>query len=282
MSIFSYLGVKQKLIKHLHPMPTKQFEHFSQELFKILLSPLGEVRTNFEAVGEPQFISVFFVPSNQSQTYLELEGRSQQSQTLNDEFSQGLLGSALSGFGRVYTNYEIPVEPICVDIWFSPSKNSAINYELGIVSKIAKTNCVIVPFEDEPTTEDIYDSFNKLFRLQNDIRRVIKLEQKHISDDELENMMPRLWIICPSVSKEILDGFTINRNESWPEGVYFAARSFLTTVIAINELPNTPETLWLRILGEGEIQKLAVNQVISLSQEHPHRDSILELLAKSK
>jgi hypothetical protein len=46
--------------------------------------------------------------------------------------------------------------------------------------------------------------------------------------------------------------------------------------VAINQLPCTEETLWLRLLGKGEIQKRA------FEPKDPRRSTILKLLANWK
>lgn len=46
----------------------------------------------------------------------------------------------------------------------------------------------------------------------------------------------------------------------------------------IDQLPETEETLWLRILGRGETQARAIREVLNLPPNHPRRDGILRLL----
>jgi hypothetical protein len=54
---------------------------------------------------------------------------------------------------------------------------------------------------------------------------------------------------------------------------------FKTAIIAIDQLPETEDTLWLRILGKGVTQDRAIKQVLALPSEHPRRNNILRLLA---
>jgi flagellar biosynthesis/type III secretory pathway protein FliH len=51
-----------------------------------------------------------------------------------------------------------------------------------------------------------------------------------------------------------------------------------TGLIAIHQLPRTPETLWLRILGKGGVQKQAIAELATLPEDNPLRTSALELL----
>ncbi|WP_149988413.1 Rpn family recombination-promoting nuclease/putative transposase, partial [Microcystis aeruginosa] len=49
-------------------------------------------------------------------------------------------------------------------------------------------------------------------------------------------------------------------------------------IIAINQLPVTTETLWLRLLGRGKTQNQAVRELLELPQGNAFRENVLELL----
>ncbi|TRT94937.1 MAG: Rpn family recombination-promoting nuclease/putative transposase, partial [Microcystis flos-aquae Mf_QC_C_20070823_S10D] len=63
-----------------------------------------------------------------------------------------------------------------------------------------------------------------------------------------------------------------------PEGVYFLPALYRTAIIAINQLPVTAETLWLRLLGRGKTQDQAVGELLELPQGNAFRENVLELL----
>ena len=50
-------------------------------------------------------------------------------------------------------------------------------------------------------------------------------------------------------------------------------------MVAINQLPVTSDTLWLRVLGKGGTQRQAVEELANLPESHPFRDSLLKILA---
>jgi len=60
--------------------------------------------------------------------------------------------------------------------------------------------------------------------------------------------------------------------------VHLLAKTLKAGIIAINQLPEIPETLWLRMLGKGGTQKRAIEQVLELPREHPQRRNILQLV----
>lgn len=94
--------------------------------------------------------------------------------------------------------------------------------------------------------------------------------------------LPQLWIITPSASDDLLSKFGASPREDWLQGIYFLPIGLKATIIAINKLPRTPETLWLRIFGKGLIQKQAIDEVIGFDTDDPRRSSILQLLATWK
>jgi flagellar biosynthesis/type III secretory pathway protein FliH len=48
--------------------------------------------------------------------------------------------------------------------------------------------------------------------------------------------------------------------------------------VALHQLPCTQETLWLRVLGRGTVQKQAIDELAALPANHPFRKVTLELL----
>jgi hypothetical protein len=193
-----------------------------------------------------------------------------------DQFSKQLFKECLSPLGEVRINEEIPGESRYVDIWFIPSNQAPADTlsELGILAQIAKTPCLLEPFRNQPTKWEIRSCFGKLVHLEAELRREAKKDEDTLSEDEL----PRLWIIASSVSDELLSKLPAQKDETWLDGIYFVGEVFLIRVVAIDRLPRTPETLWLRILGKGLIQKQAVDDVVALPKGNSKRSKILSLL----
>jgi hypothetical protein len=128
---------------------------------------------------------------------------------------------------EVKTSYEIPGEARYVDIWFIPSMQSGVNsQELGILARIAETPCLLEPFRKQPTDKEIRSCLFKLYHLEAEIQRDANRDEDIISDSEL----PRLWIIATSCSDELLNDCGVQRDETWPAGIYFPAKILLTLI----------------------------------------------------
>lgn len=64
----------------------------------------------------------------------------------------------------------------------------------------------------------------------------------------------------------------------WLSGVHFLPDALRTAIVAIHQLPQTPETLWLRLLGRGSVQSQAIVELQALPLNHPYQKATLELV----
>jgi hypothetical protein len=195
-----------------------------------------------------------------------------------DQFSKQLLEEVLAPFGAVKTSLEVPGEPQFVDVFFEPTSPPASTQDLGLLGRMTQTPSLLEPFRNQPTASDIRSCLLKLYQVHGNVQRKAKREHESIQDSDL----PYLWILASSASATLLNGFGGTLAEDWGSGVYFFHPSFRTAIIAINQLPNTEDTLLLRLLGKGKTQKQAINQVIAFDTSDPKRAAILRLLASWK
>jgi hypothetical protein len=196
-----------------------------------------------------------------------------------DQFSKQYLEEFLSPYGSVEISREVLGEPLFVDVFFMPAAPSAsIAQDLGLLGRIAQTPCLIEPFRNSPTLAEVRNCLQKLFHVHGDMHRRAKQEKKSLAESEL----PTLWILVTAASKTLLSKANVIGDKSWPTGVYFISELVKTAIVSINQIPNTEDTIWLRILGRGETQQQALTEVLSFNQTDPRRLSILKLLATWK
>jgi hypothetical protein len=93
--------------------------------------------------------------------------------------------------------------------------------------------------------------------------------------------LPFLWILSPTASEAILNRFRAFPDEdNWGKGVYLFGDLWRGAIIVIHQLPDdTEETLWLRLLGRGEVQRKAIDQLEALPPDNPLRSKALNLLS---
>jgi hypothetical protein len=191
----------------------------------------------------------------------------------HDQFAKNYLEQLLSPLGTVEISKEVTDETRQIDLFFSPNPAQNPDY-LGLLGKIVLNTVLIEPYRNPPNRSEIRNCVAKLFTVVAELQRQAKRENQPYNDDNF----PYLWILSPSASIAVLEGFGAKLSLDWPEGVYFFPLSYRTAIIAINQLPVTPETLWLRLLGRGKTQDRAVRELLELPQGNIFRQTVLELL----
>ncbi|MDJ0674093.1 MAG: hypothetical protein QNJ36_01610, partial [Calothrix sp. MO_167.B42] len=195
----------------------------------------------------------------------------------HDQFAKEYLEELLTSLGRVETSKDVKSEVREIDVWFVPNASPSNTSELGLLAKMATTSCLFEPFRNPPSEVEIRSCLLKLYTVHGDLLRQVKREKRSLSEAEL----PHLWILTPSCSARRLNGFGAKIQESgnWHEGVYFLPQLLKGSIVVINQLPITEDTLWLRVLGKGRTQKQAVEELVQLSSESSKWNQLLEILA---
>ena len=196
-----------------------------------------------------------------------------------DQFSKQFFETFLSPYGEVKISEEVPGEPTLIDIYFSPTvKATQIPDSLGLLRRIASTPCLIEPYRNQPTSDDVESCLNKLFAVRAEYKRDLKRNGKVVSDEE----SPKLWIITPSVSDKLLKHYGVKPRSKWVDGIYFCSKGIHTRFVSVNKLPKIPETMWLRLFGRGRVQGKAIDEVLTLEENDNQRNEALRLLSTWK
>ena len=195
----------------------------------------------------------------------------------HDQFAKQYLAELLAFLGQVEISREIIAEVQQADIFFIPTPQPTINLEpWGLLGRMVATSCLLEPFRNQPSKTEIRSCLLKLFSLQSEFQRRAKREDVELPETNL----PQLWILATSASTALLESFGAKLElANWPRGVYFLPPAYKTAIISINQLPPTPETLWIRLLGKGKIQRKAIGELIALPPEYPLRGNILALIS---
>lgn len=195
-----------------------------------------------------------------------------------DQFSKQFLEELLSPLGEVEVNKEITDEVRQVDVLFSQTATSSQQVEsLGLLGRIATSTSTVLlePFRNQPSKTEVRNCLLKLLYVIAHSQREAKREKTSLPEPNLA----RLWIFAPSASDNLLNSFAAKLElETWTNGVYLLPESLKTAIVAINELPITNETLWLRILGKGETQRQAVSELLALPENNLLRENALKLI----
>ncbi len=197
-----------------------------------------------------------------------------------DQFAKDYLEELLQPLGKIETSKTVPAEIREIDVYFAPSSQPTTDtIQLGLLGQLAEKPALIEPFRNAVKISEMRSCMNKLFYIIADIERQNKRDNIPTQEDDL----PKLWILSPTASTTILDGFKASLDEeNWGAGVHFLGDYLKTVIIAIHQLPCTPETLWLRLLGKGRVQQRAIEELEALPQNNPLRDKAIDLLLSLK
>lgn len=191
---------------------------------------------------------------------------------VHDQFAKDYLEELLAPFGEVKAPRRVAGEVREIDVWFAPTANTEV---LGLLGQLATTPAVFEPFRNPATPTDICNCLSKLLTLRGEVQREANRKKERLSEEGL----PRLWILSPTASESILNGFGARMEpESWGEGIYFLADYLRTAIVVIHQLPRTELTLWLRLLGRGRVQEEAIDDLKKLLPTHPLRSNVLKVL----
>jgi len=194
---------------------------------------------------------------------------------IHDQFAKDYLEELLKPFGEVQAASQVAGEIREIDVLFTPFPNQTTNVELlGLLGKLATTPAIFEPFRNPAGTEEICDCLLKSLEVRGALRRAAKREQTTSAKIEI----PKLWILTPTASRNIISGFSgTTQTDSLP-GIYYLAKSLHAAIVVIHQLPQTQETLWLRLLGRGTVQKRAIDELAALPLNQPYVKITLELL----
>jgi hypothetical protein len=195
----------------------------------------------------------------------------------HDQFAKDILDETLGYIGGVNPNKKVAAEVREIDIYFTPNPDkpeySEYREKLGLLGKMAGTPALFEPFRNPVTPENVLSCLSKLLDVKANLAREAKRE------NTLSTEAPWLWILTPTASDTLLNGFKATGDEeNWGEGIYFLGEYFRTAIVVIHQLPKTPETLWLRILGRGKVQEDALASLAALPVDNPWRGNALELV----
>jgi hypothetical protein len=194
---------------------------------------------------------------------------------VHDKFAKDYLEELLKPYGKVDTSEKILGEIKEIDVLFTPFPQQTSNLQvLGLLGKFAEYPAILEAFRNPASDDEICDGLQKLLDLRGKLKRRAKAKNIELQDSE----MPKLWILTPTISPPKLSGFNVDQKEGWSSGVYFLGDTLRAAIVAIHQLPRTPETLWLRLLGRGTVQEQAIIELQALPLNHPYQKATLELV----
>ncbi|UUO15313.1 hypothetical protein [Dolichospermum heterosporum] len=194
---------------------------------------------------------------------------------IHDKFAKDYLEELLKDYGEVKASEKVSGEIKEIDVLFTPAKQQSSKLQiLGLLGRLAENPAIIEPYRNPASSDEICDCILKLLEVKASLRREAKANKIKLQESEI----PKLWILTPTISETRLSSFGTIQKEDWLSGVHFLADAMRSAIVAIHQLPQTPETLWLRLLGRGSVQSQAIIELQALPLDHPYQKATLELV----
>ena len=179
----------------------------------------------------------------------------------------------------IFTPKKVAAEVKEMDLLFIPKPELKEDLkQLGLLGRMAETTAIFEPFRNAATGEEIVDCAIKLREFCRDLERNTKGGKRKAN----RSQWPYLWVLTPTASTATLSGVCANLKKDWPPGIYFLGETFRSAVVVLHQLPETPDTLWLRILGKGRKQQRAIDELEALPKGSAYRQAVLSLLLSFK
>lgn len=194
---------------------------------------------------------------------------------IHDQFAKDYLEELLKDYGEIKPSEKVSGEIKEIDVLFTPSAQQSSNLQiLGLLGRFAEYPAIIEPFRNPASIDEICDCIIKVLEVKAKLRREAKASKTKLQEEKI----PKLWVLTPTASETILSGFNVNQKERWLPGIYFLGDSLRSAIVAIHQLPQTPETLWLRLLGRGRVQEQAILELQDLPPSNPFQQATLKLV----
>lgn len=178
-----------------------------------------------------------------------------------DQAAKDMLRASLEPDGLFLTEVEANAPTQRIDGWFVPdTSRPPTRKRLGLLGNITEQSCTIELFHATPSVDEVSECVRKLLNF----RHVRALREPSAP-------LPWGWILSSGRPAAAIEGFAFQRAAGWPDGIYHTAPRLFTGIVAISELPEVPETLFLRLMGAGKTFQRALVDLKNLPPEAPAR-----------
>jgi hypothetical protein len=187
--------------------------------------------------------------------------RSAAMRTLFDRLAKRVLERAFRTTSEVRAPLEIAPETQAVDVWIQPATESAAERtSLGLLGRMVDRTSLLEPFHEPPDATQVRDCVLKMLAYDAQERRDARAAQG------VRTAAP-LWILSAGAPRTALSALGFAPAAGWPGGVYALPPGWTAWLVAISELPETRDTLLLRLLGAGAVLRAALAELAALPQD---------------
>lgn len=185
-----------------------------------------------------------------------------------DQFGKRMVRDALEGHCLVESEVEVPAETRRIDLLVTPRDAREVCLDhLGLLGRITSGSVTLELFHNTPSGDELYLCLIKHGQFRNLLSR-----------RKAPPPFPVQWVISPGRPHDGVDSLGFHPSLDGLRGIYECPPRFCTRLIVVNELPVTPDTLLVRLLGAGSVLKQAIAELQVLPAQAPERTLALPIL----
>jgi hypothetical protein len=191
-----------------------------------------------------------------------------------DQLAKSILDKLLRPVGTVHPQHEVRSTVQAVDIWFEPQPgHAAERARLGPLGRISEEACMLEPFHEAPGLREVRACIRKQYNLAH-------WQEQEASSALDELSFPRLWILSAGRPESVLSGYEMRSmdRDLWLPGFWQAAENHALHLVVLRDLPETRDTLFLRLLGTGATFARAAIELNALPEDAWERQVAIPLL----
>jgi hypothetical protein len=245
-------------------IPPTIHQRFAYALLREALAGAGKVHLDYRVENEPMTIHAW-VPrrgANDPEPPPPLDPDPMKA------LGQGILASALDAGGMVPQTVEIEPEPTFLDFYFVPKKSGVP--APGVLGRMTGSRSILWAYHEPPDAHDAREAMGGALNLWEMHGREAKKKRRKGSPKKRPKLA-ETWLICAEPSDVVVRGFGLSTKPDWPAGFYFGPRLMATQAVFVPELPETRDTLLLRLLGTGKVLERALEEQAALAHDAPER-----------
>lgn len=190
---------------------------------------------------------------------------------LHDFLAKHVLEEALELLTAVEREKPIsPTDEQRADLYFEPRPDRpppAAVPHIGVVWHMSLRRGLVEAFSDPPSLAVVRGCVRKQLNLHHGLG--LKLGGIAVPD---------LWVLCAGRPDAVLARLGLPPADGWPRGFYHADTLFPIWVVALTELPTTPETRLLRLCGTPAMREAALAEIAALPAQDPCRQPLHKML----
>ena len=236
--------------------------------------------TNTPFVGDRHEMGRVFANDKRERTMTHLM------QPRLDQYAKNLLRDALSLASILpETEVEVLAATQKIDVYATPDPaREKERQELGLLGDLSSVASMFEAFSDTPNLQRTRRCLSKQLAWHHELRRrarVVAGENKEQREEETDNEpiekvpFPRLIVVSPGRPNTVLSLFGATNVRP---GVYWLVEGLCTCVIVAAELPETRETLLLRLMGEKKVRDKAIAALMALPRDAVERNIAMPLV----